>query len=320
MKKLFLLFLCATGTTACVDATFDLSNINADNLAIGDANSQFEVPLLKVFISIDELNGINGESIDKLFDEADIWLPSQLPDEDENGYFVHVRQLVEESEYVNQLIAALTDQMEVDPVKLEDMATLLQAKYYDEFSELLPGVPQSEFKETFIEQYSSDEQLRQKFDNKIRELAARYLTGLEVSLPAITYDVEHIDLSDDVVDMLIENLDPEEVVTPQNTLHMAGTIDNRLPVSITATPIFTPTDVSFTADIKANCEANILPETRLFAEDLQTIVRGLTIEIAVDIDKYYPGKGFDRGSGESSLPQLSIYLHLIKRGALKFDL
>ena len=81
---------------------------------------------------------------------------------------------------------------------------------------------------------------------------------------------------------------------------MAGTIDNRLPVSITASPVFTPTEVSFTAQIEANRDGNAMPETRLFAEDLQTIVRGLTIEIAVNIDKYYPGKGFDRGTAGMS--------------------
>ena len=103
---------------------------------------------------------------------------------------------------------------------------------------------------------------------------------------------------------------------------MAGTIDNRLPVSITASPVFTPTEVAFTAEIEANNDANVLLETRLFADDLQSIVRGLTIEIAVNINKYYPGKGFDRGTigDEKVQPQLTINLHLIKRGALKFDI
>ncbi len=301
---------------------YDLSNINTDNIAIGDESSRFEVPLLKVLVSMDELNGTDGDAIDEIFNEADTWLPNQLPDQDGNGYFVSVQRLVEDDQYVNQMLAGLLAQMISDPEKLGQVASLLQEKYYDEFSSLLPGVSVEEFKNEFIEQYSDNELLRQRLDEKIEELARGYLTGLEVSLPALTYSVDRIDLSDDVVDMLVENLDGKEVSEPKNTLHMAGTIDNRLPVSITASPVFTPTEVAFTAEIEANNAANVLPETRLFADDLQSIVRGLTIEIAVNINKYYPGKGFDRGTigDEKVQPQLTINLHLIKRGALKFDI
>ena len=301
---------------------YDLSNINTDNIAIGDESSRFEVPLLKVLVSMDELNGTDGDAIDEIFNEADTWLPSQLPNQDENGMYVLVQQLVGNEDYVDHVLSGLLDQMASDSEKLDQVASLLQEKYYDEFSSLLPGVSVEEFKNEFIEQYSDNELLRQRLDEKIEELARGYLTGLEVSLPALTYSVDRIDLSDDVVDMLVENLDGKEVSEPKNTLHMAGTIDNRLPVSITASPVFTPTEVAFTAEIEANNDANVLPEPRLFADDLQSIVRGLTIEIAVDIDKYYPGKGFDRGTAgdEQTQPQLTINLHLIKRGALKFDI
>lgn len=301
---------------------YDLSNINTDNIAIGDESSRFEVPLLKVLVSMDELNGTDGDAIDEIFNEADTWLPSQLPNQDENGMYVLVQQLVGNEDYVDHVLSGLLDQMASDSEKLDQVASLLQEKYYDEFSSLLPGVSVEEFKNEFIELYSDNELLRQRLDEKIEELARGYLTGLEVSLPALTYSVDRIDLSDDVVDMLVENLDGKEVSEPKNTLHMAGTIDNRLPVSITASPVFTPTEVAFTAEIEANNDANVLPETRLFADDLQSIVRGLTIEIAVNINKYYPGKGFDRGTigDEKVQPQLTINLHLIKRGALKFDI
>lgn len=322
MKKFYaLILLCVVSSTACVDLEYDLSKVSTDDIAIGDESSQFEVPLLKVYISMDELNGTDGDAIDEIFNEADIWLPSQL-DQDENGKYVLVQQLVENSEYVNQVLSALLDQMASDSEKLNQVASLLQEKYYAEFSSLLPGISAEEFKAEFIRQYTANETLRVLLNEKIEELARGYLTGLEVSLPSLTYSVDRIDLSDDVVDMLVENLDGKEVSEPKNTLHMAGTIDNRLPVSITASPVFTPTEVAFTAEIEANNDANVLPETRLFADDLQSIVRGLTIEIAVNINKYYPGKGFDRGTigDEKVQPQLTINLHLIKRGALKFDI
>ncbi len=93
---------------------YDLSNINTDNIAIGDG-SRFEVPLLKVLVSMDELNGTDGDAIDEIFNEADTWLPNQLPDQDGNGYFVSVQRLVEDDQYVNQMLAGLLAQMISDP-------------------------------------------------------------------------------------------------------------------------------------------------------------------------------------------------------------
>ena len=125
---------------------------------------------------------------------------------------------------------------------------------------------------------------------------------------------------DDVINMLADNLDPAETPEPKNTLHLAGSIDNRLPVTLQISPSFPPTQVIFTpTTIAANTDANELPETRLQADDLRTIVRGITVNIPLVLEKYYPGKGFgDSLSEEES--QVVIHLHLIKRGALKFDL
>lgn len=321
MKKFYaLILLCVVSSTACVDLEYDLSKINTDDIAIGDESSQFEVPLLKVYISMDELTDVDGESIDAVFDEADIWLPSQLPDQDENGnYFASLSRLADDNKYVGELLSKLFNQLVSDPERLGQMASLLQEKYFEDFSPLFPGTLQSEFRAEFIDQYTNNEQKRPQLNGKLEELARGYLAKLDVDLPPISYSVDRVELSDDVVNMLIENLDGKEVAEPKNTLHMAGTIANRLPFSATATPLFTPTEVSFTAEIDANNDANVLPETRIFADDLQTIVRGLTIDINVHVDKYYPGRGFDRGT-DGSQPQLSIILHLIKRGALKFDL
>ena len=204
MKKLYALILCAACATACVDSEYDLSKISTDDIAIGDESSQFEVPLLKVYISMDELTDVDGEAIDTVFDEADIWLPNQLPDQDGNGYFVSVQRLVEDDQYVIGVLSALLGQMASDSEKLDQVASLLQEKYYTEFSSLLPGVSAEEFKDEFIRQYTDNERLRQLLNEKIEELARGYLTGLEVSLPALTYSVDRIDLSDDVIDMLVK--------------------------------------------------------------------------------------------------------------------
>lgn len=302
MKKILPLYLlCGICATACVDESYDLNKIDTGNIAIGDESSRFEIPLVKVLVGMDNLNSDDQTPIDELFNEADTWLPTQLPDQDENGPFIFVQRLT-------------------DDAKLDDVATLLSERYYDSFASLLPGVTPENFKETFKEAFRNNEMLHEQLVGQVELLASNYLSTLEVNLSGLSYDIEHIDISDEIIDMLTDNLDPEGTPDSRNTLHIAGTIDNKLPLSLTATPVLTPTDVTFTADIAANRDGNEFPETQLFAEDLRTIVRGITIDISVVLDKYYPGKGFERRSDADEQTQLQIDLHLIKRGGLKFDL
>ena len=318
MKKILPLYLlCGICATACVDESYDLNKIDTGNIAIGDESSRFEIPLVKVLVGMDNLNSDDQTPIDELFNEADTWLPTQLPDKDENGSFILVQKLTDDPEFVKtELLPELISEMETDDAKLDDVTSLLlsEKRYYDSFASLLPGVTPETFKETFKEEFRNNELLHEQ----VRSLADNYLSTLDMNLSGLSYDIEHIDISDDIVNMLTDNLDPEGTPDSRNTLHIAGTIDNKLPLSLTATPVFTPTDVSFTTAIKANSYGNELPETQLFAEDLRTIVRGITIEISVALGKYYPGKGFERGTDTDT--QLQINLHLIKRGGLKFDL
>ena len=321
MKKLFFVLLCGACATACVDNDYDLGKVDTGNIAIGDETSRFEAPLAKVFISMKEINSDNGTRIDEIFNEADIWLPTQLPDQDDNGKFVYVQRLLNDEAYRNDnLLPLLIDEMVTNPDKLDKVADLLQAKYYTAFSELLPGVSQQEFKTAFVETFRSNETLRELLAAEVRTLANDYLTTLDVDMSNLSYAIDRIDLSDDVINMLADNLDPAETPDPKNTLHLAGTIDNRLPVTLQISPSFPPTQIVFTpTTITANPDAHDLPETRLYADDLRTIVRGITINIPLILEKYYPGKGFGDSLDEEE-PQVTIQLHLIKRGALKFDL
>ena len=321
MKKLFFVLLCGACATACVDNDYDLGKVDTDNIAIGDETSCFEAPLAEISVSMTEINSDNNIRIDEIFNEADIWLPTQLPDQDDNGRFVYVQRLLNDQAYRNDnLLPLLIDEMVTNPDKLDKVADLLQAKYYTSFSELLPGVSQQEFKSAFVTVFSTNETLRELLAAQVRTLANDYLTTLDVNMDDLSYAIDRIDLSDDVINMLADNLDPAETPDPKNTLHLAGSIDNRLPVTLQISPSFPPTQIVFTpTTIAANTDANELPETRLQADDLRTIVRGITVNIPLVLEKYYPGKGFgDSLSEEES--QVVIHLHLIKRGALKFDL
>lgn len=317
MKRIFTLFLFGALATACVDRDYDLGKVETDNITIGNESSTFEVPLANVYITMEEINADNGTRIDLIFKEADIWLPTRLPDSDDKGGYADVQRLLHDAAYVNeQLLPELLTEMATDATKLDAVATLLQENYYDDFRELLPGISRDEFKSAFVEAYTENSALRDALGEEVRQLANEYLTGLDVDMQQLSYAVDRIDISNEVVDMLCDNLDPRETTDPKNTLYLAGTVDNRLPVSLQVSPLFTPTSVNFTTKIEALDDSNELPATRLYADDLRTIVRGMTLEIPIVIEKYYPNRGFDAGQQR----QLTIKLHLIKHGALKFDL
>lgn len=325
MRKLYSLLLCSSCcmlVTACIDNDYDLGKISTDNIAIGDETSRFEAPLAKVHVSMSDLStSDNGTLIDEIFDEADIWLPTQLPGQDDNGYYADVQLLLHDNIYVDDLLTRLIEEMLSSSAKLDAVAALLQEKYFDNFSSMLPGVTQADFKAAFVDAFSSNATLREALSNEVKDLASSYLTTLDVDLDDVSYPIDHIDLSDEVVNMLSDNLDPAETPDPKNTLHLAGEIENRLPITLQITPSFTSTQIAFQpTTINANSTDNELAETRLYAEDLRTIVRGVTVELPVVIQKYYPGKGFETDSQTDPQPQLSFNLHIIKRGALKFEL
>ncbi|WP_346690739.1 hypothetical protein [Alistipes sp. Marseille-P5061] len=321
MKKLSIFMLFVLLATACVDNDYDLRNVDADNITIGDETSTFEAPLARVRITMDDINNNDGTRIDRIFEEADIWLPTRLPDEDANGYYADVQRLLHDAAYVDdEVLPELLAQMTTDAAKLDAVATLLQQKYYDSFVELLPGVSRDEFKSAFVTAYTDDPTMRERLGVEVKALATGYLTGLDVNMENLSYRVDRIDISDEVVDMLADNLDPRETANPTNTLHLRGTIDNRLPVTLSISPLFRPTAVTFTSTIEANCATNELPATRLFADDIRTIVRGIDLDIPMIVERYYPGKGFGLDAQEGNPTQVDISLHLVKHGALKFDL
>ena len=95
--------------TACVDRDYDLSDLDFDNVAIGDENSEFRIPLATVQVSMDEI-AENGVNIEAIFREADIWLPSSEKE-------VNLPALTGDSDYRDGLIGNTIAEMRQDPEK-----------------------------------------------------------------------------------------------------------------------------------------------------------------------------------------------------------
>ena len=311
MRKLILLLLSGVLSTACVDKDYDLGNIDTDNIAIGDEGSQFRIPLVKVLVSKDEIKNNDGD-IEKIFREADIWFPTQLPDDK----FVDLVKLQNEPAYVNTLLRTLREEIQTSDAKLASVVDLVWDKYAADFLPLLNLTAPDEqtFKTAFKTAYRNDASLRERLADEVSALARTYLTG-SLGIDQLEYEVGHIDISSDIVDMLADNLDPEGTPNARNTLFLYGQITSGLPLSLRLDPRLSPTEVTFQVEVGVDKTSNDIPETQLFAEDLRQIVEGITIRIPVTLTEYYPGKGFS-----DDQYQIVISLSLLKNGGLKLDI
>lgn len=311
MQKFILLLLGGVLGVSCVDKDYDLNDIDTDNVTIGDETSEFAIPLARVKVGMKELSdgGASGEvcDIEEIFDEADTWLPSPLPG---NADYVDLTELSNDSAYADSLIEALSKQMMRDEEKLAAVTDRIWAEYREEFFEVLE-LPQDAdetlFKETFRTMFRSNAAVREK----AQEQARSYLTRIQVE--PISYAIDDIGIGSDLVDMLTDNLGTPENPDPHHSLSLYGDITSDLPVGMRLDPEFQGTRVRFPGEIEPD-RTNPIEETRLYADDLRTIVGGVVIEIPVELRKYYPGTDFDPSQ------QIVINLRLVKRGGLSFNL
>ena len=308
MRKFLPFLFAAALASSCIDNAYDLSNVNTDDVTIGDEDSEYRLPLATVYVSMSELNE-GGADIKTLFDEADIWLPSPLPG---NAAYVDLRELQNTPETITPLLDALIDQMMDDDAKITAVADLLAEHYLSTVLPLLPAnTDPADFKPVFIEAFRNMPMLHDRLSGEVKSLAGSYLTELKVQ--DVTYDIGKIDIGGDVVDMLCENLDSEGTPNPKNTLHLYGSITSALPVSLRLVPYFSPTNVRFDVTVEPG-KTNEIRETQLFESDLRQIIEGAEIILPVSLEKYYPGYDF------TSDQQIVITLRLIKRGGLKLNL
>lgn len=312
MKKLPLLFLVGLLAAGCVDKEYDLKDVETDNIAIGDSQSEFRCPLMTIRVSMQEITD-NGIDIENVFRETDIWLPTELPDA-----YVDIRRLVSDEAYVSTLLDLLVDELLVSDTKLDQVVELIWSTpaYRQSVTGSVPELDLDDadtFRSLFRSLYQNNAQVRELLDEQVRLLAHDYLTALQVD--DITYDIDRIDLDDNIVDMLAENLDPEGTPDAKNTLHIYGTIANRLPLSAEIRARLRPTLIEVPVQIDAKSEENVIAETPIYGEDLRTLIHGCQVVIPVTLDRYYRN-GFDNTAD----CQLLIELHLVKRGGLKLNL
>lgn len=309
MKKLVILLLCGAFALSCTDKAYDLSQIETGDVAIGNDDSEFRMPLMTVLVPMADL-AADGKEIQAIFDEADIWLPTAAT-------AVDLVRLDSDPDYRTQLIAATVAEMHTSDAKLNAVIALSYEQYYASFAPVLgldPAHPDPNAYAAAFGRIFASEELAGELEARIGEAATDYLTSIHID--PVEYTIDALGIDESVIDMLCDNLDPEGTPDARNTLHLYGSVASRLPVTVHVAPTFTPTDITFEFDVEAASPDSGIPQTQLFGDDLRQLVGGITARIPVTLLTYYRDLGFD----DAADSQLTIDLRLLKRGGLKLNL
>lgn len=317
MRKLCMLLCVAVLAASCIDDAYDLSEIETGDIAIGGDGSVFECPLLTVTLAMkDFTDESDGENVEEIFNEADIWLPENLPGGEEA---VDVGKLTtpgpDQTTYLQALLDALIAELDTGNEKLDQLIGLIYDKYYDDFADLIPGLSEiapgdKPTLDLFIGLFKAawaDPTVKEQISGEIELFAHNYLVNIEVNVETINIDA--IDIDPDILDMLVRNIDGTK-----NKLQLYGSLSSELPLSFTTSAGLLGGDVTLTLDAQPDRTTAIEP-VDISGDNLRRVVeQGSPITFGVALDKYYPRKGFN------DQQRVKINLKIRKTGGLTFDL
>ena len=299
MRKFLTIFTLSLLAVSCIDNDYDLSDIDTDDIGIGDENSVFTCPLMTLRVAVADIVNEQGD-LDGILAEADVWLPNRLPD---GAEAVDVKRLTggdgqqAQQAYVQTLLTALQEEIDADASdrKLEQIARQIYAEYREDFlPDYLPvDVDEAEYIAAFRTVYHQQATHDLIWEN-IELFAARYLTT-NLRIDVRPFVLSGIDVGADVRDMIVGG---DESKT---SLSLFGDIATDLPVSFSAEPSFEAevegsdrtlfSFPSFTVFPTAEAPVEI-EETSVSADALTVIFDQETrIELNMQLENYYPGLG-----------------------------
>lgn len=331
MRKILTILTLSLLAVSCIDDGYDLSDIDTDDLGIGDENSVFTCPLITLRASVSDVTN-DQDDLDRVLAEANVWLPNRLPG---GAEAVDVETLTggngvqRQEAYLSGpdgLLTELMTEIDSDPSykKLEEIARLIYASYKERFMpEYFPAdVPEEEYISAFKLIYNQSATHDLIWEN-IENFAREYLTmNLKMSVRAFVLD--RIDVGSNVRDMITGGRDAEA------TLSLFGDIATDLPLSFSAEPAFKAAETNdgsqdddftrtlfsfpaFTVSPTASAPTEIV-ETRITSDALTVIFDQKThIDLNVQLKKYYPKRALESEQG------ITINLKVRRKGGLTIN-
>lgn len=321
MKKLFILIVMSIGfiLISCIDSKYDLSQIESDGIAIGNNDSEFLMPLVNIKFQASNFNASTEDdmSISGLQEQINVWLPAQLPN---NASYVDIQKLANNKEYKQALLDNLYAEMQRDENKRKEVCKYVIAEHKPTVIEALRNssnavvaaaalqinrIPDTEavdlLSNLFIT-YPTD------VKNILNDISDEDLID-NVEIENVLVDIPAFDISDDVLDMLVDNLDGDNVTSPINALYLFGTINSNFPFLFKVNPTIYNTRINF-GELSIDNGSTKINDIRVFRGDFEKMSNGSQLVMPVILEKYYPNIDINDNT------QLDISISLRKTGGL----
>jgi hypothetical protein len=309
---------------SCIDKDYDLSQIETDGITVGNDQSEFSLPVATIhFTSRNICNQAEeGEiSLKKIYDEVDIWLPATLT---EGKEFVEISRLLGNQQfdqvYFDKLIHDINEEITKIEQKRELIALHIATHYRNRFINLITefDIPNENVIATSLENATDQEaaqiiaELIMEYSEQTKQVVAEIFTVFltKLSLVDIHTTVPKLNISSDVRDMILDNLDDSSVDNPINCLYIYGTAANQFPFEFEIIPSIEDADIDFGTIIVNQGTADINP-IRIMRNDMEALLDGFTIKVPISTLRYYPHKEFTDDT------EFNITLKIRKTGALK---
>lgn len=329
MQGAFALLVASLVAGCNVDDSYDLSNIDTDNIGLGSDTSKLDIPLATINLSLSSLAGDDGGSsvaarstsyntsnlsateLMELMETIDAFLPSDLSGTPyEDG--IDITQLNngddDDDEYTQGLVDLLIQEVSSDEEKRADLCEILidsnndaDNTDYDDVIESLKSDLEIE-----INEYTTPADLTVSLGEALNDPdKADAITNLSTTMTevvktqatdistdyAVTEDLgDSVSLGDDVLDILKGNLDSNT-----NYLYLVASLSHNIPMTVTITPSIILTDSEgYTTEIEIKDIAKIndaSAHTKLSDEQIDLLVNGMSIKAAIHINYYDPSAG-----------------------------
>lgn len=323
MKRLFRIIsvcCCMAVLSSCIDEDFNLSDIDTDDITIGNNESEFLMPLASVCITTKDLYqsiGENEVSIKQLYDEVSVWFPSTMPD---NADYVDIPRLMSDEQYTRKIFDALYNELLNDSNKRTSVCEYVVKKHRQQLIDLLlkDSNPIVKVMAQELNRFSDGEAVH--FLSGVivtyAELIKSMLYSLATSdidclnLHDVDVDIPSLDISHDIEEMLSANLDPASDVNPINAIYIYGHVESDFPFRFLLTPMIENTMIIF-GEMSIDKGKTDINEIRIYKEDIQTLFNGSHFNMPITVERYYPYVGYD------DMSQITLHLYVRKTGGLK---
>lgn len=321
--KRFLLFVLSAAAciqVACINEQFDLTNIESDGITIGGDESEFLMPLITIkFTSGDISQNVDEgfSSIMGLREQINVWLPSKLPN---NANYVDIKALNNNPTYLQSILDALFAEMHTDKAKRLEVASHVMTEFRAELIEQLSNSGNATLKTASSQLINTSiangaeilAQLFVSYPNEIegilQDMSAEDL--IDINLENIDTEIPALDISEDIEQMLTENLDPSSEENAVNALYLFGETKSGFPFQFRIRPTIEYTDIDLGNILIDSNTTTPIDDVRIYREDLQTLFNGSQLVMPISLERYYPNEQFNDNS------EISISISLRKTGGL----